>query len=59
MREEEVGGRRREKTQGFFLRQKTHFPRPAFSLLLALLPGDPLGTLPSPEALGMEEASQT
>ena len=51
MREEEVGGRR-EKTQGFFLRQRTHFPRPASSLLLALLPWRPPGHTTIPRGTG-------
>ena len=52
MREEEVGGRRREKTQGFFLRQRTHFPRPASSLLLALLPWRSPGHTTIPRGTG-------
>lgn len=58
MREEEVGRRRREKTRGFFPRQRTHFPRPAFSLLLARLPWRPPGHTTIPRGAGHGRGKQ-
>lgn len=60
MREEEVGGRR-EKPWGFFPKAEDLLPtagwHPLYCWLFSL--GGPSAMLPSPEAPGMEEASQT
>ena len=58
MEREEKVGRRREKTRGFFPRQRTHFPRPASSLLLALLPWRPLGHTTIPRGAGHGRGKQ-